>query len=310
MDRIFITGATGVLGKRVVKLLLETGYEITGLSRSPDNTNLLTELGAEPKPANLFSSDELINATAKSDVILHFATAIPSETIPKKPMHWAMNDRIRTVGTKALLKAAKANKINCFITQSITRIYGDKSGEEVNSTTPAGNNLPFMLKSAVEMERLVSEAKHVDYLTLRFGQFYSADSVTTRQMIEGIRQRKLPIIGSGDYYWNYIHSDDAARAVLYAIRNVSRLKNQALNFTDFEPIRAKAALNELADSTSSKPPYRIPGFLARLVLSNELYKTITASFKVIQDEQIKDWQPVYRNFNEGMNQIITAQGNK
>lgn len=112
MKNIFVSGASGVLGKRVVKLLLEDGFEVTGLSRSQENTILLTGLGAKAKQANLFDVKELIKATANSDAILHLATAIPSEVIPKKPRHWAMNDKIRVEGTKALLKAAKLNHVS------------------------------------------------------------------------------------------------------------------------------------------------------------------------------------------------------
>lgn len=304
MKNIFITGATGVLGKRVVKLLLEAGFDVTGLSRSPENTRVLEGLGAKSKHASLFNADELITATRNMDVIIHLATAIPNAAIPRKPHHWTLNDKIRIDGTKALLKAAGINQIPRFIQQSITRIYGNRNGNDVDAESPVGENLPFMLRSAVEMEKLLRDEGQLEHVILRFGEFYSADSITTQQLIKNITKRKMPVIGKGKYFWNYIHVDDAARAVMYALQRFEVLKNRTVNFTDFNPIRAKTALGEVARLTNSRSPYHMPIFLSRLILSNDLYETITASYKVVQDDIIQDWKPLYNSFPEGMKKII------
>lgn len=304
MKNIFLTGATGVIGKRVVQLLLEAGFSVTGLSRSQENTRLLEKMGAKSKQTSLFNVDELINATRNFDVIVHLATAIPTAAIPKKPHHWALNDKIRIDGTMALLEAAKTNRVPCFIQQSITRIYGDRNGNEVNADSSVDENLPFMLRSAVKMEKLVKNEEQLDHIILRFGQFYSPDSISTQHLIDKIRKRNMPVIGKGNYFWNYIHVDDAARAVVYALQRFKTLKNRTVNFTDFEPVRAKKALDESARLTNSKSPYQIPVFLSRMILSNDLYKAITASYKVVQDDIIQDWKPVYKNFSVGMEKII------
>jgi 2-alkyl-3-oxoalkanoate reductase len=97
--KVFITGATGVLGKRVVKSLISKNISVIALSRSSQNEELLKNLGAESKQADLFNANEMIKATKGCDAILHLATHIPQKTMPKSK-DWELNDRIRIDGTK------------------------------------------------------------------------------------------------------------------------------------------------------------------------------------------------------------------
>jgi nucleoside-diphosphate-sugar epimerase len=304
MNKVFVTGATGVLGKRVLKLLVEARKDVTALSRSVENDVLITNLGAVPLRADLFDPEQMIYVTRESNVIMHLATSIPRKALPNNSADWEMNDRIRIDGTKSLLKAAVANPIECFIQQSVTFVYGNKDGGIVNAETPIGSKLPFMVRSAVEMERMIRAEKSVNHVILRFGSFYSRDSVNTMHLIEGIRGRKIPIVGRGNYFWNNIHVDDAAEAIVYALRNFGNLKNKSLNFTDFSPMEYRKMIIAIATLTNSKKPFVIPGMLARLMLKKDMYEFITASSRIIKDDFIEDWKPSYSNFLDGMKQII------
>src|SRR6185503_7969060 len=114
-NRVFITGATGVLGKRVTKLLKEKNIRVVALSRSQSNSAQLKEAGAEVVEGDLFNAEEMIETTKNCDAIFHLATHIPKKPIPKKMSDWKDNDKIRTAGTRALLQAAVANNIKIFI---------------------------------------------------------------------------------------------------------------------------------------------------------------------------------------------------
>lgn len=303
-NRIFITGATGVLGTRVVKLLSEKNIKVVALSRSASNSLQLKQAGVEVVTGNLFNPDEMIAATKKCDAIFHFATHIPRKPIPNKLNDWKENDKIRTEGTKALLQAAVANNIKIFIQESVTILYGNKNGATVTSETPIAKEQIRWTKSAVEMENMIRSEKRTGHVILRFGSFYSEDSWNTTYLFDSVRKRKMPIIGKGDFYWNLISVDDAANAVVYSLENFQRLKNKTINFSDFSPIQFKDFANGIATLTGSKKPFSIPFFLAKLLMGKNIIGFITNSYRVQQDDIISDWKPKYRNYLEGMKSIL------
>jgi nucleoside-diphosphate-sugar epimerase len=302
--RVFITGATGVLGKRVTKSLIEKNIQVVALSRSAGNSSQLKQAGAEVVEGDLFNLEEMIEATRNCDAIFHLATHIPKKPIPDKPEDWMENDKIRTGGTKVLLQAAVANNIKIFIQESITILYGNKNGETVTSETPIAKEQIAWTKSAVEMENMIRAEKRTGHVILRFGSFYSEDSWNTGYLFDSVHKRKLPIIGKGDFYWNLISVDDAADAVVYSFENFQRLKNKTINFTDFSPIQFKDFINGLVKLTGSKKPFSIPLFLARLLMGKDIIGFITNSYRVQQDDIISDWEPKYRNCLDGMQSIL------
>ena len=158
-NRVFITGATGVLGKRVARLLIEKNIQVVALSRSASNVSQLKQIGVEVFEGNLFNPKEMIEATKNCDAIFHLATHIPKKPIPNKLKDWRENDKIRTEGTKALLQAAVVNNIKIFIQESVTILYGNKNGETVTSETPIAKEPIQWTRSAVEMENMIRAEK-------------------------------------------------------------------------------------------------------------------------------------------------------
>src|SRR2546426_6629059 len=108
--RVFVVGATGVLGRHVVRELVARGHEVSGLVRAPLNEPVLRSLGALPAHGDLFDADSLARAAAGAEVVMHLATAVPSGT-RQTLRDWQMNDRIRTEGTANLLDAARRVQI-------------------------------------------------------------------------------------------------------------------------------------------------------------------------------------------------------
>src|SRR5690349_5278263 len=96
--KIFVAGATGVLGRRVVPLLVAEGHQVTGISRSPEKAAQLTSAGATPVTVDLFDGAGLAAAVAGHDVVMNLATHIPDLTKAARSSAWSENDRIRTEG--------------------------------------------------------------------------------------------------------------------------------------------------------------------------------------------------------------------
>jgi uncharacterized protein YbjT (DUF2867 family) len=118
--RVFLAGATGVIGIRLVPLLREHGDVVAGMTRSPNKTSLLSSLGAEPVVCDVFDAAALENAvtTFAPDAVLHQLTDLP-DRVEDLAAAAARNDRMRSEGTRNLITAARAAGTTRFLAQSI-----------------------------------------------------------------------------------------------------------------------------------------------------------------------------------------------
>src|SRR5689334_9715480 len=101
--RLFIAGATGVLGRELIRQFRGRGHEVLGLARDPRGEQAIGSLGGAPRRADLFDAEALARAAEGAEVVVHAATAIPVKT-RTRPEDWALNDRIRREGTRALTR--------------------------------------------------------------------------------------------------------------------------------------------------------------------------------------------------------------
>jgi nucleoside-diphosphate-sugar epimerase len=284
--RVFISGATGILGRRVVNLLTKNGHQVVGLSRSQANTEWLNQHGAEARQGNLFNQEEICDLCSDCNAVLHLATAIPTKSRTTLAA-WRTNDLIRREGTRVMVEAALRNKCDLYVQQSVTFIYGDRNGDWVDENTPIAARQASVLQSAVDMEQIVQEAitEHdLPTVILRFGTFYSYDSAQTQTMFEMTRKGFFPLIGNGAVNWNIINVDDAATAVLKTIENYKNGLGQTFNACDDEP-----------------EPIRIPLFLAKLLLGSHIVDVLLASVRC-KNQLIKErlnWTPEYPTYREG-----------
>src|SRR5438552_11953051 len=145
--KVFITGATGVLGRVVARLLLDGGYQVRALARSARNESQLREIGAEPFTANLFDSSSLRKALMGRDAVLHLATHIPPAKDATRPGAWRENDRIRREGTRNLVDSDIECGVTTFIYPGIVLVYPDGGANWLDAATaPApSSSLPFLL---------------------------------------------------------------------------------------------------------------------------------------------------------------------
>ena len=110
--RIFIAGASGVIGVRLVALLVEAGHVVAAMTRSPGKTGPLRELGAQPVVCDVFDADALMRAVSRfgPDVVFHQLTDLPDQAGDRARLS-DINDRMRTEGTRNLLAAAAAARM-------------------------------------------------------------------------------------------------------------------------------------------------------------------------------------------------------
>ena len=230
--RIFIAGATGAVGKRLVPLLRANGHEVAGTTRSAAKVGDLRALGAEPVVLDVLEAEAVGRAVseAEPDVVVHEATALSDlSNLRNLDEAFEQTNRLRTVGTDNLLAAAKASGATKFVAQSFAGWPYAKQGSAVkDEEAPLDPSpLPSAAQSIAAIRRLeetVVHAEPIEGIALRYGGFYGPGTTLIEggEHVEAIRKRKFPVVGSGAGIWSFIHIDDAAGATLAAIERGRR----------------------------------------------------------------------------------------
>ena len=220
--KIFVAGATGALGKPLVRQLVERGHEVTGMTRSESKQDVLRELGATPAVADALDPDAVAQAVAQAqpDVIVHQMTAIEASFNPRRMERaFAPTNRLRTEGTDHLLAAGRAVGVQRFVAQSFAPWPYARTGGMVKSEDdPLDTTPPAQVRTTLDaikyLEKAVTSADWTEGIALRYGGFYGPGTSIgldpLGEQVEMIRQRKFPLAGKGSGVWSFIHVEDAA----------------------------------------------------------------------------------------------------
>jgi nucleoside-diphosphate-sugar epimerase len=303
--RVFLAGATGVIGQRLLPLLIGHGHEVTGMTRSPQRAEALRARGAEPVIADALDAAAVREAVtqARPEAVIHQLTSLPARIDPRKMKRdFELNDRLRSDGTRILVAAAQAAGARRILAQSIAFAYAPGppgtihgEGDPLHLDSPE----PFRrsANALADLERSVGEAGGV---VLRYGYFYGPGSAISREgsMAEDLARRRLPVIGRGGGVWSFIHVDDAAQATLAAL---DRGAPGVYNIVDDEPAPVAQWLPALAHALGAPRPMRVPGFIAR-VLAGAYGVTVMTRAQGASNELAKRelaWSPSHPSWRGG-----------
>jgi nucleoside-diphosphate-sugar epimerase len=263
--RIFVAGATGSIGSRLVRQLNERGHHVIGSSRSPERADALRSFGAEPIVVDLLDQRAVREAvaSARPDAIVHEATGLAGQTDVKHfDRSFAKTNTLRTEGTDALLAAAREAGVVRFVAQSFAgwpyaREGGPiKAEEDPLDPTP----VPTMRETLAAIRHLEEAVLGKGGIALRYGGFYGSPEDA---QLELVRRRRFPIVGDGGGIWSFIHLEDAAAATVLALEQG---ESGIYNVVDDEPAPVREWLPALAAAIAAKPPRRVPRWLARLAV--------------------------------------------
>src|SRR4051794_5413860 len=261
--RVFLAGATGVIGRELVPLLQGAGHEVSALVRDPARA----PGGVQALRGDLLDRASVIEAVreAQPDAIVHQATAAPNANNPRR-MRAAIEptNRLRTEGTANLTAAADAAGVRKFVAQSVAFAYAPAGPRVVDEAAPLHLDAPRQLRSVIEavadLERQVLGAGGV---ALRYGWFYGRGTSFARDgdTARMVRRRALPIPGDGGGIWSFVHPRDAAAATVAAL-DVDGPR--VFNIVDDHPAPLSEWLPEYARLLGAKPPRSVPVWLVRL----------------------------------------------
>ena len=295
--RIFIAGATGTLGRRLVPQLVARGHHVIGTTRS--NADVLRELGAEPvilDPLDAAAVREAV-VRAQPDVVVHQLTALTGIGLSRNfDKTFAMTNRLRTEGTDNLIAAARAAGVGRLVWQSYAGWpYARNGGPIKTEDDPLDPDPPTDARESLaairHLERAVVDAGGI---VLRYGGFYgpgtSLDDGAAH--VELIRKRKFPLGGDGRGLWSFIHIDDAAAATVAAIEGGAP---GIYNVVDDAPAALADWLPALAEKVGAPPPRHLPGWLVRLAAGAQAHSMMTST-RAASNEKAKrelGWRPTH-----------------
>lgn len=305
--RVFVTGATGVLGHRLVGRLTARGHEAIGLTRDEDGDELVQRRGGTPLRGDVLDRSSLPDLDGV-DAVVHAATKIPTAT-KTTAEDWEDNARVRVEGAQNVVDAAADSSVDRILFPSVVWVARQPDGSAFDVT--AQRHPDRTTQSAADAEDLLHEAGQthdLDVCLLRCGFFYAHDSAHTRQFAHGLLGRTLPIVGRGvfgrqDAELSLLHAEDAALAFVDAIEAGT---TGCWHVVDEEPVTVASFFRTFADALDAPRPFRVPAWLARLLAGQDTVRLLTRPMPTANDAFKREtgWEPTVPTYREGIQTII------
>jgi nucleoside-diphosphate-sugar epimerase len=309
--KVFLAGASGALGKRLVPQLIDRGHTVVGTTRSQAKAALLWDLGAKPVVVDALDRDAVLDAVgaAQPDAIIHQATALTGVDPRKFAQSFELTDRLRSEGTDNLLAAARATGVKRFVAQSYTGWPYARVGGPVKSETD-----PLDPHPAPAMRRSLDAIRHVETavteaggIALRYGGFYGPGTGLEAggEQLDAVRKRKFPVVGEGRAVWSFVHIDDAAAATVAALEHG---KPGIYNIVDDDPAPVCEWLPYLADVAEAKPPRHLPLWLAKLAAGEHVVVMMDQARGASNEKARRElgWTPAHPSWRDGFREVVAA----
>ena len=306
--KVFVAGATGVLGRRLVDRLADCGHEVVGLARDGDGERVVEARGGTARRGDVLDPDSLAEAVDEdTEAVVHAATAIPGSTKPDDD-EWEHNDRVRLAGARNLLDASPAD-LRQFVFPSVVWIARQPDGAAFDES--ADRHPDRSTRSAADTEDLLrasADEGRFDATILRFGLFYAPDARDTRDWARRLLDGDLPVVGGGllgrrDAELSFVHADDAAGAVVAAVEGEA---SGVYHVVDDEPVTTEEFFRTFAELLDAPEPSRVPAWLARL-FAGEVTARLLASPTPTTNEKARrelGWTPEHSTPREGLRQVV------
>ena len=302
--RVFVAGGSGVLGRRLVPLLVAGGHQVTATTTSADKVGLLERLGAEGvvmDGLDAASVGEAV-AAAQPDTIVNQMTAL-SEAHAGKPnlrradRFFALTNRLRSEGIDHLLAAAEATGVSHVVAQG----HASMNGLRTDGWVRTEEDPLEVIEGTKAINHLEDVVVKAGGAVLRYGGFYGGGAHDDQ--VGMVRKRLIPLVGGGTGYVSWVHVDDAATATVLAVEQRAR---GVFNIVDDEPAPGSEWLPYLAECAGAKPPRRVPAWVVRLLAGEMAVGMMTEGrgFSNAKAKRELGWELRYPSWRQGFKEEV------
>ncbi|HEC21443.1 MAG TPA: NAD(P)-dependent oxidoreductase [Chloroflexi bacterium] len=301
--RVFVTGATGLVGRALVPELIRHGHDVVGLARTIASRSMLHAMRAVACSGQGADVELLSDALSGVHAIVHLATGIPANEAAVED-EWPRKREVIVGMLANLLEASERSGVRTVIFPGFYGVYGDHGDEWVTEETPlAPDKASRPFAEAEELLLRSTEARRSIGVILRLGMVYAADALHTRGLLYGLRRGQIAIRGDGRMYWPQLHVEDAAQAIRLALERSPA--GEIFNICDNEPVRQSELYRHLAAWAGGPPLPSDTGplspYLGSLNLSSLSLSVRMSNRKAKAKLGFKPRYPTYR---EGYRAII------
>lgn len=304
MSKILVTGATGVVGRRLVPLLVREGHSVVAMAHGSGKNDTLERMGASPADANFYDTGSLRRSVAGCYAVVNLATHMPASSMEMiRRSSWRENDAIRSRGSSNLVDAALAEGVARFIQESFAPVYpdcGDRWIDEAVPLRPVRYNRSILDAEASAARFTKAGGAGV---VLRFAAFYGPDSRFLIEAIGQLRKTGRAILpGSPDAFVSSVSHDDAATAAVAALT----VPPGTYNVADDDPMTRRDYHDSLTLALGLPSPKPFPWW-ARPLLGS-LGELLSRSQR-ISNRRLRGasgWAPRYRSVREGWPSVAAA----
>jgi 2-alkyl-3-oxoalkanoate reductase len=259
--RILIAGASGAIGRPLIRRLKAKQHEVFALTRSPDSAAASKEIGAEPVIADALDAAAVRAAVGRirPDAVINELTSLPRHYTPAAMKAAAERDRkVRVEGNINLLAALHDSGVRRYLLQSSAFWYEPGAGladESVPFISSASPGVEASARTYLELEARASATPGIEFVALRYGFFYGPGTWYAREGDIGdqVRKQQIPIIGEGQGVYSFVHIDDAADATVAALG----CPPGAYNIFDGNPSPQHVWLTAFARTAGAPAPPRV-----------------------------------------------------
>ena len=308
---IFVTGATGVLGKSLVPRLVAAGYTVSAMSRTSENDERMIRAGAHPVRVDLFDVESLKQVLVGNAAIYHLATKIPPTAQIGRSSAWLENDRLRRDGARNLVEAALAvGTVQTIIYPSFDFLYPSSGDAWLDAqTTPVKT---ATLASTVEAEESVTRFAASDPtgqrrgISLRLGSFYGPEAPSSWEVLDYAREGIGAFPGARSSYLPQIWLQDAISALLLAL--TEPVPSGVYDIVDDEPVTRAQMYTILAHAVGRKRLFVLPDPLMRL-MTGAKYADTSRSLRISNRlfKAVSSWQPTVPSAHKGWEMLAQMQ---
>jgi 2-alkyl-3-oxoalkanoate reductase len=308
--RVFVTGATGALGRHLVPALVTAGHDVTATTRMPGKVAQLRAAGAEPVVLDGLDREAVTAAVlaAAPEVIVHEMTALAGlRSIRNPDKTFAATNELRTRGTDNLLAAAAQAGTRRVIAQGYAGAGPDRRSGPLKTEADPSDLRP--IRSAMQGPAAITYVEKTvpreapEGIVLRYGSLYGPGA--SDFLLDMLRKRQVPMIGGGTGVWSFIEVTDAAAATVAA---AGQGAPGLYNVVDDDPAPVAEWLPYLAQVAGAKPPLRLPAWLGRLLAGEFVVAQMTTSRGYSNQKARKElgWVPRYPSWREGFRAWVSG----